>query len=427
MASRYTAAMDNNTENLQAAQMTERAFTPFPLGPITLPNRFIKAAANENMSRKGAPTRAMQLHHAELARGGVGMTTMAYLAVEKAGITLPDQVWLHDDVLPDLRAVTDAVHREGGKICAQITHGGSFVTGVFMPRRLQSSVSGFNPAGLLRGNFLRRAMTLADMDRMVDLFVAAAERCVAAGFDAVEIHMGHGYLLNQFISPMDNNRRDQFGGSAANRVRFPARVLEAVKAAVGSRIAVLAKINVTDGRSRGASVEDGVITAQALEAAGADMLVLSAGRNVESGWMTFGSNMNLDAMLRVLGKYSLSGMAIAATARTAPKVDFRELYLLEYSRQIRAAVSLPLAYLGGVKSLENVRTVLGEGFDAVAMARALLREPELVNQWREQPEQPSLCDNCNSCVAYIYHPGGTWCIHRPPNHLEDNRVLASAS
>ena len=143
---------------------------------------------------------------------------------------------------------------------------------------------------------------------------------------------------------------------------------------------------------------------------------------VEAAW-----SAAIDAMLRVLGKYSLSGMAIAATARTAPKVDFRELYLLEYSRQIRAAVSLPLAYLGGVKSLENVRTVLGEGFDAVAMARALLREPELVNQWREQPEQPSLCDNCNSCVAYIYHPGGTWCIHRPPNRLEDNRVLASAS
>jgi len=425
VAPRYTRTMTEHTTT--DAPAVSSAFTPLQLGPLTLPNRFIKAAANENMSRKGAPTRAMRLHHEELARGGVGMTTMAYLAVEKEGITLPDQLWLHDDVLPELAAVTAAVHRAGGKICAQITHGGSFVTGVFVPRRLQSSVSGFNPAGLLRGNVLRRAMNASDMDRMVDLFVAAAERCVSAGFDAVEIHMGHGYLLNQFISPMDNTRDDAFGGSAVNRVRFPARVLEAVKAAVGQRIAVLAKINVSDGRSRGATVEDGIVTAQALEAAGADMLVLSAGRNVESGWMTFGSNMNLDAMLRVLGKRSLSGMAIAATAKSAPKIDFRELYLLEYSRQIRAAVSLPLAYLGGVKSFDNVQTVLREGFNAVALARALLREPGLVNQWRDRPEQPSLCDSCNSCVAYIYHPAGTWCIHRPPNQLEDNRVLASVS
>ena len=256
--------------------MLDRAYEPMQVGPITLPNRFIKAGANENMSMAGMPTRAMLEHHRELAAGGVGMTTMAYLAVDKVGRTLPDQLWLNDDVVPELRAVTDAVHAAGGKIAAQITHGGSFVTGIFVPRRLQSSVSGFNPAGLLRGNLMRRAMNEADMDRMVDAFVRGAERCVAAGFDAVEIHMGHGYLLNQFLSPMDNQRRDAYGGSAENRARFPARVLAAVKQQVGERIAVLAKINVSDGRSRGATVEDAT-TARILEAAGADMLVLSGG------------------------------------------------------------------------------------------------------------------------------------------------------
>ena len=130
--------------------MLDRAYEPMQVGPITLPNRFIKAGANENMSMAGMPTRAMLEHHRELAAGGVGMTTMAYLAVDKVGRTLPDQLWLNDDVVPELRAVTDAVHSEGGKIAAQITHGGSFVTGIFVPRRLQSSVSGLNPAGLLR-------------------------------------------------------------------------------------------------------------------------------------------------------------------------------------------------------------------------------------------------------------------------------------
>lgn len=405
--------------------MLTAAYEPLKLGPITLPNRFIKAGANENMSKQGCPTRAMRMHHEALVKGGVGMTTMAYVAVEKDGRTLPDQVWIHDDAMPDLRAVTQAVHDAGGKISAQLTHAGSFVTGVFVPRRLQSSVSGFNPAGLLRGNMFRRAMTERDMDRMVTSFVTAAERCYDAGFDAVEIHMGHGYLLNQFLSPLDNQRADAYGGSAENRARFPARVLKAVKEAVGDRIAVIAKINVADGRSKGAQLEDGVITAKILEQSGADMLVLSGGRNVESGWFTFGSNMNLEAMLRVLGKWSLSGMAIASTQAAVPKIEFKELYFWEYSTKIREAVDLPLAYLGGVKSADNVAQCMDAGFEAVQLARALLREPDLVNRWREEGGQ-SLCDNCNSCVAYIYHPAGTWCIHRPANVLEDNQVLASA-
>ena len=406
--------------------MLDKAYQPLTVGPITLPNRFIKAGANENMSSKGRPTRAMRLHHEELAQGGVGMTTMAYVAVEKEGRTLPDQVWIHDEAMPDLKAVTDAVHRAGAKIAAQITHGGSFVTGVFVPRRLKSSVSGFNPAGLLRGNMFRRAMNERDMSNMIDLFVNAAERCVDAGFDAVEIHMGHGYLLNQFLSPLDNNRKDEYGGNAENRARFPARVLKAVKEAVGDRIAVIAKINVADGRSRGAQLEDGIVTAKILEEAGADMLVLSGGRNVESGWFTFGSNMNLEAMLRVIGKWSLSGMAIASTQKAVPKIEFKELYFWEYSTKIREAVSIPLAYLGGVKSAENVARCMEAGFEAVTLARALLREPDLVQKWQASPELESLCDNCNSCVAYIYHPAGTWCIHRPANKLEDNQILASA-
>jgi 2,4-dienoyl-CoA reductase-like NADH-dependent reductase (Old Yellow Enzyme family) len=410
----------------QTAELTQ-AYQPMTLGPITLPNRFIKAGANENMSLRGLPTQALVKHHAELARGGVGLTTVAYLSVTKDGRTLPDQLWLSEDAVPALRVVTDAVHEAGGKIAAQITHGGSFVTGIFQPRRLLSSMSGFNAAGLLRGNVLRRAMNKRDMDRMVDHFVAGAVKCMEAGFDAVEIHMGHGYLLNQFLSPMDNQRKDQYGGSAENRARFPVRVLREVKAAVGHKMAVLAKINVADGRRSGATVDDAIVTAKLLEEAGADMLVLSGGRNVESGWFMFGSNMNLEAMQRVLGRWSLSGMAIGATAKTAPKVTFKELYFWEYSKKIRAAVTVPLAYLGGVKTADNVAQCMGEGFDAVVIARALLREPELVNKWRDHPQEASLCDNCNSCIAYIYHPAGTWCIHRPPNSLEDNQTIASSA
>ena len=406
-------------------QTLRRAWEPLQIGPVTLRNAFIKAATNENMSKKGVPTQAMLEHHRTLAEGGVGMSTMAYLAVEKTGRTLADQIWLHAEVVPDLKAVTDAVHQAGGKIAAQITHGGSFVTGTFVPAPLKSASGGLNAAGLLCGNVFRRAMNQRDMDEMVARFVEGAELCVEAGFDAVEIHMGHGYLLNQFISPMDNRRTDEFGGGPENRVRFPARVLRAVKDAVGDRIAVLAKINVDDGRSRGAHVEDAIVTAKALEAAGADMLVLSGGRNVESNWFTFGSSMNLEAMMRVIGKWTLTGIAVASTAKTAPKVTFKELYFWDYSTQIREAVSMPLAYIGGVKSTANVEQIMAGGFEAVVMGRALLREPDLINRWQTSPEAPSQCDSCNSCLAYIYHPAGTWCIHRPANELEKNLIPAS--
>ena len=124
-----------------------KAWQPLKIGSITLRNAFIKAATNENMSRKGIPTRAMLEHHRELAEGGVGMSTMAYLAVEKTGRTLADQIWLRPDILPELRAVTDAVHEAGGKIAAQITHGGSFVTGTFVPAPLKSASGGINAAG----------------------------------------------------------------------------------------------------------------------------------------------------------------------------------------------------------------------------------------------------------------------------------------
>jgi 2,4-dienoyl-CoA reductase-like NADH-dependent reductase (Old Yellow Enzyme family) len=402
-----------------------RAWEPLQIGPVTLRNAFIKAATNENMSKKGVPTQAMLEHHRALAEGGVGMSTMAYLAVEKTGRTLADQIWLRAEVLDDLQAVTDAVHRAGGKIAAQITHGGSFVTGTFVPVPLKSASGGLNAAGLLCGNVFRRAMNHRDMDEMVARFVEGAQLCVEAGFDAVEIHMGHGYLLNQFISPLDNRRTDEFGGGPENRVRFPARVMRAVKDAVGDRIAVLAKINVDDGRSRGAHVEDAIVTAKALEEAGADMLVLSGGRNVESNWFTFGSSMNLEAMMQVIGKWTLTGIAVASTAKTAPKVTFKELYFWEYSTQIREAVSMPLAYIGGVKSTANVEQIMAGGFEAVVMGRALLREPDLINRWQTSPKEPSRCDSCNSCLAYIYHPAGTWCIHLPANEPEKNLIPAS--
>ncbi|MEM9423140.1 MAG: NADH:flavin oxidoreductase, partial [Pseudomonadota bacterium] len=191
--------------------MTASPFDPLTIGPLRLRNRFIKSGANEAMCLDGRPTQALVKHHRELAAGGVGMTTVAYLAVAPEGRTFANQTWMRPEILPDLMALTSAVKAEGAAISAQLTHAGSFITGMRLRGRAISASPGFNPAGMLKGNLLQRAMSEADMHRVTDEFVAAAKLARDAGFDAVELHMGHGYLLNQFISPLSNRRSDAYG------------------------------------------------------------------------------------------------------------------------------------------------------------------------------------------------------------------------
>lgn len=401
-------------------------FAPFQLGPITLRNRFIKSGANEGMCFEGAPSKALLKHHRDLAAGGVALTTVAYGAVAREGRTLDNQIWIRPEILPDMKALADAVHAEGGKISFQITHGGSFVTQCRVQGRCMSSMSGFNPAGSMAGNFLQRAMNEEDMDRVAGQFATAAELCREAGFDAVEIHMGHGYLLNQFVSPLSNKRTDQYGGSAENRARFPAMVLKRVKQAVGQDLAVLAKINVADGVKGGATADDAIVTGRVLQAAGCDMLVLSGGRNIESTWFIFGSNINVEEMEHVLRDRWFLRSMMKLSQRFAPKVDFKEMYFRDYSKKIRAAVDMPMAYLGGTKSIDNVRTALADGFDAVVMARALIHDPALVNKLQSGELARSGCTSCNRCVAYIYDAGGVRCTENasPANDLALNRQPA---
>jgi len=386
------------------------AFSPVTIGPLTLRNRFIRAGANEMMTKDCLPTKALLELHRALAKGGVAMTTLAYVAVSPDARTFLDQGVMREASLPHYRAVAQAVHAAGAKISAQITHAGSFVQHkALSSKRAMSASGGIDAMGVMLGRFFQHQMNRGDMDKVTGEFVRAALLAEQAGFDAVEMHMGHGYMLNQFISPLSNKRRDAYGGSAENRVRFPAEVLKAVKQAVGGRLAVLAKINLMDGVPKGASVADAIVTARALEAAGADMLVLSAGRNMESSWQIFGSPLPY-ADLAEMQRGVLAKLQFELLKLTTPKrLKFHELYLLEAARQIRAAVRMNLAYLGGVQSRTAAEQVLGEGFNAVVMARALVHDPDLVNKFQASPSHHSGCIACNRCVAVMYGASGTYC------------------
>lgn len=401
-------------------------FDTLRIGPLRLRNRFIKSATNEGMTPGGLPTRALLEHHRAMAAGGVGMTTVAYCAVLPDGRTFVDQAIMDAATVPQFRALTEAVHRENAAACAQLTHGGAFT---FLPqlstRYPFSASGGFNAAGALSGRLFRTAMREDDMKAVREAFVAAALQAEAAGFDAVELHMGHGYLLSQFLSPLYNRRKDGWGGTAARRARFPAEVLSAVLDAVGARLAVSCKLSVTEGTKRGGQPSDAAEIARVLESAGAHLLVLSGGMNVESPWAIFGNPLPASAVETI--QNGPVRFATRLLRLFTPDIRFRELYQLENSRVVRAAVRMPLCYLGGVQSLDAAQQLMGEGFDAIALGRALLHDPALIEGFRTGRIQRSGCTACNECVVSMYTPGGTRCVLRPPNDAALNRMPAASA
>jgi 2,4-dienoyl-CoA reductase (NADPH2) len=266
-------------------------------------------------------------------------------------------------------------------------------------------------------------MSAADIGRIAGEFATAAVIAREAGFDAVEIHMGHGYLLSQFLSPKYNRRRDRYGGDVPRRTLFPALVLRKVLDAVGRDVAVTCKLCSTEGFKGGATAEDAARVAQILEAEGAHLLVLSGGMNIESPWVMFGSPLPAEAVAPP--NSLLMRLAARFLKASGPKsVEFREMYLLEHSRKVRAAVRMPLAYLGGAKSLAGVHEAMEEGFDCVAMGRALIHDPDLVNKYRAGAAMKSGCTACNRCIVMMYSPGGTSCVLRAPNDATLNSTPA---
>jgi 2,4-dienoyl-CoA reductase (NADPH2) len=401
----------------------ERALAPWTLGPLHLRNRVIKSATNEGMAPGGVPTQALVRHHRSMAAGGVGLTTVAYCAVNPDGRTFPDQIVLDAATVRHLRVLTDAVHAEGGAASAQITHGGAFN---FLPELSTkypfSASGGFNPAGALSGRLFKTSMGRSDMDRVTADFVAGARTAREAGFDAVELHMGHGYLLSQFLSPVYNLRRDGYGGSAEQRARYPVEVLRAVLDVVGGTMAVACKISMYEGHKAGGTVDDAVVAARALSGAGAHLVVLSSGMNVEAPWHIFGNPMPRSAME---GQGSrLMKLAARLLEWRQPHLAFREMYNLDSARRIRGAVATPLAYLGGAKSVAGIEQAMRDGFDAVVMGRALIHQPDLIRAFAAGSQTTSGCTACNECIATMYTPAGTRCVLTTRDDPAPNRMPA---
>ena len=387
-----------------------KAFTPISIGPLTLRNRFIKAATNEGMCKGGVISKGLAAFHERIAKGGAAMSTVAYCATSKDGQTFVDQAHLSADTVADFKVLTDAVHKHGAAAQAQITHAGAFT---FLPKDFSamkpiSANGGFNKFGVMTGRYLKKKMNRNDMDAIADEFVQAAITAKEAGFDAVEIHMGHGYLLAQFITPFYNSRKDDYGGNIQNRLRFPIEVLSKVLDAVGHDMAVTVKYSQTDGKEGGNTITDGIEIAKSLERAGAHMAQLSNGLNVESIDTMFGNPLPATSappknlIVRV-------GMMMQPKSKE-PDREFTQLYSMDPAQKIRAAVNMPLCYLGGAQTLDNVNRIMDNGFETLALGRALIFDPNLINALQSGSLRNSGCTACNQCVTLMYTPGGTACV-----------------
>jgi 2,4-dienoyl-CoA reductase-like NADH-dependent reductase (Old Yellow Enzyme family) len=382
-------------------------FTAGELGPVRLRNRVIKAATFEGMTPEGLVTDELVAFHRRVAAGGVGMTTLAYCAVAPEGRTHREQIHLRDEALPGLRRLADAVHAEGTAISAQLGHAGPVANPVSNRAPSLGPSRRLNPMGMR----LTRAVSEQDISRLVADFERGAKLIADAGFDCVEVHLGHNYLLSAFLSPRLNRRTDRWGGSLANRAAFPRRVVEAVREAVGDRVAVIAKLNMDDGVRGGLQPDESLEIARMLEGDGAlDALELTGGSSLANPMYLFRGDAPIREFAATQPSYLRLGVKLAGR-RFLRSYPFEEAYFLPQARRFRAALRLPLVRLGGINRLETMEQAVEEGFAFVAMARALLREPDLVNRMRAGTASEASCNHCNKCMPTIY--SGTRCVLEP--------------
>jgi 2,4-dienoyl-CoA reductase-like NADH-dependent reductase (Old Yellow Enzyme family) len=382
-----------------------KVFTPGKIGNLELRNRTIRSGCFEGMCYHAMPSDALIEHHRKVAAGGIGMTTVAYCAVSQDGAAFEHEMWMREEIIPALKRLTDAVHREGAAVSIQIGHCGFFAN---------RSVSGKTPIGPSRKFCLFRysicrAMNEDDIERVRDNFGKAAKMAVAAGFDAVEIHAGHGYLLSQFLSPWTNNRKDQYGGSLENRLRFPTSVIKHVRAVVGPDYPLLIKMNTEDGFKGGLTIEEAVQAAKSFEEAGASMLIPSCGFTARTSFYMMRGNVPVWDYVKS-EKNPITKMGMALFGRFMVKeFPFQQLFLFEQAKRIKDAVKIPVACVGGVCSTDNMDKAMQAGFEFVQMGRATIRDPNVIRKMQSGEITASDCDHCNRCVAAMAAQGVT-CI-----------------
>ena len=393
---RKTSKIENKNMSIESP-----IFTPVTIGPVTLRNRVIRSAAFENMAYGNSPSQDLYDYHVAVARGGVGMTTLAYAAVDRSGLSFDGQLWLRKEIVPDLRRITDAIHAEGAKASIQLGHCGNMT---------HRSTCGCMPVGASGGfnmyspTFVR-SLKINEIHDLVKAFGNAVNLAREAGFDCVEIHAGHGYLISQFLSPYTNHRHDEFGGSLENRMRFMRMVISEVMKAAGDDLGVIVKMNMHDGFKKGMQRAECLEVAKELERLGVHAIVLSAGFVSKAPMEVMRGAMPLKTLAHYMDmkKFWWLKAALLTIGRLLiPTVPYREGYFLEDAMQFRQVLKLPLIYVGGLISKDKMEEVLAAGFQGLQVARALVHDTDFVNKLHSGEITCSGCKHSNYCIGRMY-------------------------
>jgi len=350
---------------------------------MTLRNRLVRSATWEGLAAEdGSVTDTLVDMLRDVARGGAGLVIPGFALIGLDGKGLPRGTGVFDDAqVPGLKRIADALAAEGARSCLQLVHCGArsdpdAIAGgaIHGPSAVPAREGGSVPVELDAGRIAR----------IVWSFAEAARRAAQAGFDAVQIHAAHGFLVSQFLSPYFNRRTDAYGGSPKKRSRFALEVLGAVREAVGPDFPVLAKLNGEDFSVPGMTAWEAEQTAVLLEKAGLDAVEVSGGIPAAGG----------------LG-----------ASRTGIRAGADEAYFAPQARRIREAVGIPVILTGGLRSLPAIERVLGEGAcDLVGLSRPLIREPDLVERWRSGDREPARCISCNRCAQAGREGRGVHCV-----------------
>jgi 2,4-dienoyl-CoA reductase-like NADH-dependent reductase (Old Yellow Enzyme family) len=364
-------------------------FEPGRIGPVTTANRIVRAGTSETAAGpSGEITDELVLMYEALARNRVGLILSGHMFCHTRGRYAERQVGIHNDaMLPGLARLTDAVHRQGGRVFAQLAHAGS-----------QSRVEGNRPVApspvpnALTGRPVDAA-SVDEIEEAIAAFAAAASRAARAGFDGVHIHGANGYLISEFSSPLTNRRTDMWGGSAEARDRFALEVLKAVRAAVPARIAVGVKLGLEDAVPGGMQLAEGVRRGALVAAAGADAIEVSCNAmrlptDSAKQYVAVGPSRALRDLLlhRLLS------------------TPYREAYFLEPARQLRSRIAIPIILVGGLRNRSTMERIVGSGdADFIAMARPFIREPDLVLKLAGGTRETVACTSCNLCLMHESH------------------------
>jgi len=342
-------------------------FEPGNIGTLALPNRLIRSATAEQMAgADGRPKPRLKALYQELARGGVGLIITGHTYVHPSGKAHPEMTGIHsDELIPSLAELVGAVHQEGGRIVAQINHGGMQCSRETVPETIAPSA--------IDSPFLNRPareMTPDEITLLIQAYGQAAWRARDAGFDGVQIHGAHGYLIGQFLSPFVNRRTDEWGGDLEGRMRFLRAVCQAVREQVGPNYPVFIKLGMTDGIEGGLTPEEGVQVVAALEEMGLDAVEISGG---------IGGGRNLNT-------------------RTGIRSEADEAYFRPLAQAARPVTRLPISLVGGFRSRRVMEEVLVAGeADFISLCRPLLCEPDLPNRLRTGLQERSSCISANRC------------------------------